>query len=320
MQAKTIALMGGTGFVGSTLTRKLTAAGWRVRILSRHPQRHRDLLVLPQVRIVRSNVLDAGQLAQGLEGCDAAVNLIGILNSRGRQGRDFEVLHARLPGEIAAACREQGVPRLLHMSALRADPEKGPSHYLRSKGAGEQAVRREAGKRVGVTMFQPSVIYGPDDSFINRFAALLRLPAPFMPLPKPNARFAPVYVGDVTDAMVHALEDRDCVGKTYQLCGPQVMSLREIVHMIADAIEVDRRIWGMPDSLARLQAFAMEFVPGKPLSRDNLLSMKENSICDVNGFEKLGMTPRSATTWIPRIARGESQRGHYDRYRRVAGR
>ncbi len=320
MQARTIALMGGTGFLGSSLAPRLTAAGWRVRILSRHPERHRHLGVLPQARVVKANVLDPNALAAGLAGCDAAVNLIGVLNSRGRQGRDFVRLHAELPGEIAAACRETGVGRLLHMSALRADAENGPSQYLRTKGAGEAAVRRQAGNEVAVTMFQPSVIYGTDDSFINRFATLLRLPAPFMPLPKPNARFAPVYVGDVTRAMVRTLDDRACHGKTYQLCGPQVLSLREIVELIASSIGVRRRIWGMPDSLARMQAFAMELVPGKPLSRDNLLSMELNSICDANGFEKLGMTPRSATVWIPRIARGEGQRSQYDRYRRAAGR
>ena len=200
MQAKNIALLGGTGFVGSALIPRLIDAGYYVTVLSRHPERHRDLQLAPEARLVRADVTRADSLRAGLAGADAVINLIGILNSRGRDGRDFKRLHAELPGQIAAQCRDAGIPRLLHMSALRADAEQGASQYLRSKGAGESAVRREAGKTVACTFFQPSVIFGQNDSFVNRFATLLRLPAPFMPLPAPNARFAPVWVRDVAQA------------------------------------------------------------------------------------------------------------------------
>lgn len=320
MLPKIVALAGGTGFLGTALTPKLVANGWHVRILSRHPERHRDLKVVPQAQIVETHLASDASLRESLAGCSAVINLVGILNSATRDGAQFTTLHAELPARLAQAARETGATRFIHVSALRADADKGASQYLRSKGAGENALRRACGPDLGLTIFQPSTIYGPNDSFTNRFAALLKLPVPFMPLPKPNARFAPVHVDDVTAAIAHALDDRETVGKTYQLCGPQVLSLREVVTMVRDTLGLNRTIIGMPDSLARIQAALLEFVPGKPLSRDNLKSLEVNSICDSNGFERLGMKARSASTWIPRTVRQVNGLDPLDTYRRTAGR
>lgn len=320
MLPKTVALVGGTGFLGTALTPKLVANGWNVRILSRQPERHRDLKVMPQVQIVQTTIASDRSLTEALAGCSAVVNLVGILNSRTRDGAQFTTLHAELPARLARAAQETGVARFIHVSALRADAEKGPSQYLRSKGAGEATLRRMTGANFALTIFQPSTIYGPQDSFTNRFATLLKLPVPFMPLPKPNARFAPVHVDDVTSAIAHSLQDRETIGKTYQLCGPQVLSLREVVTMVRDALELRRTIVGLPDGLARVQAALLEFVPGKPLSRDNLKSLEVNSICDQNGFERLGITPRDASTWIPRVVRDVNGLDPLDTYRLTAGR
>lgn len=320
MLPKTVALVGGTGFLGTSLTPKLVANGWNVRILSRHPERHRYLKVVPQVKMVQTNLASDAALADALSGCSAIVNLVGILNSDTRDGAQFTEVHAELPARLARAAGDTGVTRFVHVSALRADAENGASQYLRSKGAGEVALRRASGPDLALTVFQPSTIYGPGDSFTNRFATLLKLPVPFMPLPKPNARFAPVHVDDVTTAIAYSLDDRDTVGKTYQLCGPQVLSLREVVKMVRDTLGIRRKIVGLPDGLAKIQAALMEFVPGKPLSRDNLKSLEVNSICDSNGFERLGMTPRAASTWIPRTVREANAIDPMDSFRRTAGR
>ncbi len=319
MLPKTVAIFGGTGFLGTALTPKLAAAGWHVRLMSRHPERHRALKVVPQAELVKVRLSDDASIRQALEGCTAIINLVGILNSRTRDGAEFTTLHAELPARLAIAGKAVGVRRFTHVSALRADADKGPSQYLRSKGAGELALRRACGQDMDLSIFQPSTIYGINDSFTNRFGALLRIP-PFMPLPKPNARFAPVHVDDVATGIVNAMEDRDTFGKTFQLCGPQVLSLREVVVMVRDSLGLKRAIIGMPDALANIQAALLELVPGKPLSRDNLRSLEVNSICDSNGFEQLGVDPRPASIWIPRVVREASGLDPRDDYRREAGR
>ena len=306
MLPKTVALVGGTGFLGTALTPKLAAAGWHVRILSRHPERHRALKVVPQAELVQARLSSDASLQRALAGCTAVINLVGILNSRTRDGAEFTTLHAELPARLANIAKQQGANRFVHVSALRADAENGPSQYLRSKGAGEIALRRATGTDMDLTVFQPSTIYGLHDSFTNRFADLLRLPVPFMPLPKPNARFAPVHVDDVACAIVKSLDDPECTGKTYQLCGPQVLSLREVVAMVRDTLGLRRHILGLPDAVGRMQAALLEFVPGKPLSRDNLKSLEVNSICDSNGFKCFDITPRAAGIWIPRTVREAS--------------
>lgn len=312
-----ICLLGGTGFVGGHMTTRLANEGWRVRLLTRNAARHRELQVLPTLRLIAGDVYDSQFLARHFEGCDAVVNLVGILNERGRDGSGFERAHVELAGKVVAACQQSGVKRLLHMSALKADAQGGPSHYLRTKGEAEQLVRRAQG--VNVTVFQPSVIFGPDDSFVNRFADLLRLPAPIFPLPRANARFAPVFIDDVVSAFVNSIDDPETFGKVYQLCGPDVLSLREVIQVIGSALGLKRRIVPVPDNLARMQAWFLDFLPVKPFSTDNFLSLTINSICDNNGFERLGMVPHSSRALIPRLLRHESWRGRLDQYRSRAG-
>lgn len=308
-----ICLLGGTGFVGGHLATRLANDGWRVRLLTRNGARHRALTVLPTVRLIEGNVYDPAFLAQQFADCDAVINLVGILNERGRDGRGFDRAHVGLAGKIVAACQQTGVTRLLQMSSLKANAEEGPSHYLRSKGEAELIVRRAQGLRV--TVFQPSVIFGPDDSFVNRFAGLLRLPLPVFPLPRANSRFQPVYVGDVVAAFAGAIDDADTHGKVYQLCGPDVYSLRELIGLIAASLGLKRKVLPLPDTVARIQAWFMDFVPGKPFSTDNFLSLTVNSICDNNGFERLGIKPVSSRALIPRLLRNESWRGRLDDYR-----
>jgi NADH dehydrogenase len=182
------------------------------------------------------------------------------------------------------------------MSALKADAERGSSHYLRSKGQADAAI---AGSGLAYTIFRPSVIFGPDDSFINRFALLLRR-LPVVPLPRADARFAPVFVEDVADAFAAALADLRTASTTYELCGPDIYSLEELVRFVRGVLGVRRLIVPLPDSLGRVQAWIGEYLlPGKPLSIDNFASLGVASVCSADGLERLGIAPRALSTVVP---------------------
>ncbi|GAB6042928.1 complex I NDUFA9 subunit family protein [Endothiovibrio diazotrophicus] len=316
-----VAILGGSGFVGRVLARRLALGGKRVKILTRHPQRHRDLAVLPDVTLAAVDVIDAKGLTEALRGMDAAINLVGILNERGRDGSGFRKAHVELPRRVVRGCIDAGVRRLLHMSALAADETNGTSHYLRTKGEGESVAHGVAPNEVAVTSFRPSVIFGPEDSFFNRFAALMRLlPGPF-PLACPNARFAPVYVGDVAEAFARALDDSATFGKRYELCGPQEYTLWELIDYTSDQLELCRPVLPLPDVAARLQAMVMEFVPGKPFSLDNYGSLQTPSVCKENGLAALGIEPTPLDAVVPRYLAGRGERNaDNSRRRRTAGR
>lgn len=312
-----ICILGGTGFVGRHLAARLARAGQAVRIPTRNPARSRDLLVLPGVSLVRTDVHDPDQLRAACAGARAVVNLVAILNERGRDGRGFEHVHVELVRKLLDACRRLGVSRLLHMSALRADPA-GPSHYLRTKGEAERLLGGEHG--IAVTIFRPSVIFGPGDAFISRFARLLRMPSPVFPLPRADARFAPVHVRDVVEACARALDDRQTAGESYELCGPRVYALREIVGLIAAAVGRRRHVASVPDALARLQARVMDYLPGKPFSTDNFLSLTVDSVCQRDGFARLGIVPASLEPVLRQQFGAGAEQARYDRHRRFAGR
>jgi NADH dehydrogenase len=287
----TVCVLGGTGFVGRTLAARLTRAGYGVRIPTRNRQRARRLLVLPGLELIQADIHDSEQLAALIFGCDAVINLVGILNEHGHDGSGFEHAHLALAEKLMAACRKTGVKRLLQMSALKANAERGPSHYLRTKGQAEQVIAGRAGETIRYTIFRPSVIFGPEDSFTNRFARLLKL-SPVLPLPLLNARFAPVYVGDVAEAFVLALPDSDSFGRTYELCGPDIFTLEEILRFLSRELGLSRAILKLPRPLGRLQAFVGEFLPGKPFSRDNFRSLTVASVCRDNGFAAFGIRPK----------------------------
>lgn len=296
-----ICVLGGTGFVGGHLITRLARDGHRVTVASRHPQRHRALSVLPTVRVVCADVHDESALASLFSGCDAVINLVGILNE-GR-GETFRRAHVELPRKVAQAARNAGVRRLLHMSALGADAANAPSLYLRTKGEGEAALRVHAGDKIAYTVFQPSVIFGPGDSFTRRFAGLLRI-APVFPLACPDAKFQPVYVGDVAQAFVNALADRAAQGQRYTLCGPEVYTLRALVEFVARESRLNRRIVGLPRWLGKLQAMVLEFFPGKPFTRDNWRSLQADSVCKGGpGLAELGIVPTSLALAAPAYLR-----------------
>jgi uncharacterized protein YbjT (DUF2867 family) len=298
MSPHKICLLGGTGFVGKRLAMRLSEAGHSIDILTRHRERQRDMLVLPTARLVQGDVYDPEFLRKQFEGSDTVINLVGILNEKGRDGRGFTRAHVELPERVAQICRQTGVNRLLHMSALHASPH-APSHYLRTKAMGEEAVHRAEGTDFHVTSFRPSVIFGPGDGFLNRFASLLRLTPGVFPLACPQARFQPVYAEDVVRAFVESLDNHKTFGQRYDLCGPKVYSLREIVEYVARLIGKRVCLIGLNDALSYLQAAALEFAPGKPFSLDNYRSLKVDSVCDKGFPDVFGITPSSLEEIAP---------------------
>lgn len=312
MKVQSLCILGGTGFVGHQVLNQLASDGRRIKVLTRRRERHRDLLVLPGVDLVEADIHDGAVLREHFQGCDAVIHLVGILNEKGRDGRGFRAVHVELPRKVVQACRETGVRRILHMSALHADAAQGPSHYLRTKGEGEDLVHAAAAEGLRVTSFRPSVIFGPKDSFINRFAGLLRFAPFFFPLACPDARFAPVYVGDVARAFALTLEDPRSFGRRYDLCGPRVYTLKGIVELTARAFGLRRKVVGLNGTLSRLQARLLEFVPGKPFSMDNYLSLQVDSVCrEANGLQQLGITPIALEAILPRYAARRSIRPRY---------
>ena len=318
--ARRVCLLGGTGFVGRRIASVLIQAGYRVRIPTRNRERHRRLLVLPGVDLINADVHDPATLSGLVADCDAVINLVGILHERPRDGSGFHKAHVELVEKAVEASLERGVGRFLQMSALKANAEHGPSHYLRTKGAGERVLKSLAGERLKFTIFQPSAIFGPDDSFTNMFAQLIKL-FPLLPLVKPDARLAPVFVGDVARAFSAALADDRSVGRTYQLCGPDILSLREVVSEIAKALGRKRIILGLPDPVGRIQAWLMDYaVPGRILSVDSYKSLSVASVCTENGLAELAIKPAAMRAMLPTYLTDGRRQLSLSNYRRHARR
>ncbi|MBC7413637.1 MAG: complex I NDUFA9 subunit family protein [Herminiimonas sp.] len=300
MRYSSILVIGGTGFIGSHLVAQLAASGRRVIVPTRHVSRSRMFSVLPKVEVVEANVHDAAVLSKLMRGVDAVINLVGILHSgRGpagsKYGPAFATAHVELPKKIVAACLANGVQRYLHMSALGALPQ-GASMYLRSKADGEAAAFAPG---LQTTVFRPSVVFGPEDKFLNLFATLQKF-FPVMPLGGADARFQPVFVGDVARAFVNALEHPATFGKTYELAGPKIYTLKELVELAGAMGGHPRPVLALPPPLARLQALMLEWMPGGPLmSRDNLDSMKQDNIASGPIAPELGITPTALEAVAP---------------------
>ncbi|MGB1110437.1 MAG: complex I NDUFA9 subunit family protein [Gammaproteobacteria bacterium] len=313
MASRRIAILGGSGFVGRHLSARLHHDGHKVVIFTRRPERSRASAVVPSVHLQSVNVFDEKALTNALADCDTVVNLIGILNES--RANDFQRVHVELARTLVHASHAAGISRMLHMSALNADAGAGASKYLRSKGEGENVAHTTGKPKIAVTSFRPSVIFGPDDSFFNRFAQLLKL-GPVMPLACPNARFAPVYVEDVVDAMAMSLADDATIGQSYELCGPKTYTLEALVRYTAQCIGSSTRIRPMGDMASRIQAILLGMAPGKPFTLDNYHSMSKDSVCQSNGFGHFGIKPRAIEGIAPRfLSRGRER----DRFNALRG-
>jgi NADH dehydrogenase len=277
-----VLVIGGAGFIGRHIVSRLIDRGARVTVPTRRRARAGHLITLPTIDVVEANVNDDAALGRLTAGRDAVINLVGILQgSRASPyGPEFARAHVELPRRIVRSCEAHAVRRYLHMSSLGAD-SNGPSMYQRSKGDGEAAVRASG---LDWTIFQPSVVFGPEDRFLNTFATLASI-APALPIAKAQARFQPIYVGDLADAFVNALDNRATFRKAYELAGPRIYTLKELVQFAARASGHPRPVIGLPASLARAQAIMMELAPGEPLmSRDNLDSMQRDNVASTQPY------------------------------------
>lgn len=305
MKLEKVCVIGGSGFVGRHIVHLLAAEKIQVRVPTRRRERVKDeLILLPTVDVLDADVHDPATLDRLVQGADAVINLVGILHEE-RRG-DFHRVHTELPAKIMEACRRNGVKRYLHMSALNADTA-APSAYLRSKGEAEKLVRASG---LDWTLFRPSLIFGRGDTFLNLFARLLRF-LPVVLLACPNARFQPVWVEDVARAFFHSLRDRRTVGQSYDLCGPGVYTLRELVACVGRITGHNRPIVGLSDRLSYLQAAAMEWLPVKLMTRDNYYSMQVDSVCRCGFPEVFGVHPTALEAVAPAYLGGRHPKARY---------
>jgi NADH dehydrogenase len=322
-RVENVLVVGGSGFVGRHLVAALAARGCGVTVPARRRERAKHLVLLPTVEVVEADVNHPGVLARLIPGHDTVINLAGVLHSRrGRReergpndyGPDFARVHVELAQAVVNACRAAGVKRLLHMSALGADPQ-APSEYLRSKGIGERAAL--AAEDLSVTVFRPSVIFGPEDSFLNLFATLARF-LPVIVLACPRARFQPVYVGDVARAFLAALDEGESRGKRYELGGPKQYTLRELVAAVCAITGRKRLIVGLGERLSMAQARMLELLPVKLMTRDNVRSMQVPSVCSTPF--PFGIEPAALEALAPSWLAPVGPRERYPGLRTHAGR
>ena len=305
-----IVILGATGFVGRAMVKRLQQDGNDVTVLSRNLNAHLLRLLPPTVKHVNADVYDREKLQHAIQGADAVINLVGILNEKGDNGRGFQRAHVELTKTLIQACKNTGVNRLLQMSSLNAG--RGESYYLKSRGEAEQAVKQSG---LDWTIFEPSVIFGIGDGLFTRFGQLLKM-APVMPLARADAKFAPVYIGDVVQAFRQALADRKTIGEVYELYGGEIFTLKEIVRMSADQLGLKTLIIPLPDFIGRLQAFIFDFVPGKPFSSDNFRSLLTDSVGGVDGLYRLNIRPTRVQEILPDIlGHGDDRQARYDRNR-----
>lgn len=312
---KKVTVLGGSGFVGSSLVARLDDEGYQVTVLARRREQAKHLILLPNVQVVECDVHNAQQLKPLLDGADIVVNLVGVLHQTARAS--FEKVHHQLPKKLAQICDELGIKRLIHMSALKASKD-APSAYLRSKAAGEEALSAY-NKKLNITIFQPSIVFGRHDNFFNMFAGLVTaLPVIF--LAKPNAKFQPIWVEDVTTSFVNALNNRVTYGKTIELGGPQIYTLRGLIEKAMSITGKDRKVIELGDTLSYFQASIMEFMPIKLMSRDNIKSMEVDNVLSqpLAVEEKLRLMPVGAI--VPEYLVDDHIRGAYDGFRTAAGR
>ena len=313
METGTILVVGGSGFVGRHLVSRLVEDGYKVVVPTRRRGNAKELNVLPTVNVVECDVTRPPELRRLVDGASAVINLVGILNESA--ANTFARAHAELPRNIVAACTGAGVRRLVHMSALNADPA-GPSRYLRSKAEGEAAV---AGSGLDWTIFQPSVIFGREDRFLNLFAKLVRF-APVVPLARADARFQPVYVGDVAECFARALALDATLRHKYPLCGPEIYALRDLVRYVGSLTGATRPVIALGPRLSTLQATVLEHLPGSLMSRDNLASMTKDSVCGCAFPSVFGIAPQPLESVVPDYLGSEALRSRFDVYRLRGGR
>ena len=312
---KKILILGGTGFVGRHLCEKLAEGDYRTTVLTRRRANASHLQMLPMVDVIEGSAYDAAALRPLLAEHDAVVNLVAILHG---SEAAFDKAHVQLLQTLVNACAAAGQKRVVHVSSLGADAN-APSMSQRSKARGE-AVLVSSG--LDISVLRPSVIFGAEDKFLNTFASLQKL-FPVIPLAGSTAKFQPVWVEDVATALVKCLEDKSTIGQTFEACGPEVFTLKQLVQLAGQYSGHEKPVIGLPDALARIQARLMELAPGEPImSRDNLDAMKVDNISGgkLPGLQALGITASSLSAVVPFYLGAQGLRSGLMAKRKTAGR
>ena len=315
-----VSLLGGSGFIGRSLANRLLSQGKHLRILTRNREHARAAWLLPNVDVVELNSYDSSTLSNALKSSTAVVNLIGILNEGRDNGAGFRAAHVDITRNLAQACKMARVPHLVQMSALNAD-SFADSYYLRSKGEAEKLLVDAVSTEFRVSILRPSIVFGREDSFTNRFAQLLQLSPGILPLARADAKFQPVYVGDVSMAIEKILAQNGSGVERYDIGGPEVVEFGECVRWIANLIGSRTRVLPLNRFFSAVQANVLEYVPGKPFSRDNLRSLQTNSVCtQTNGLARLGINPRPMSEIVPLYLGTDTSRQRLYRLRANRGR
>lgn len=274
-----ICILGGTGFVGRSLISALSKENYTITVITRDFDKNKDLAIYPNLKLIQEDVYNEKRMLEVSKSHDVLINLIGILNEKGFRGKGFYLAHSKIARIILNVCKQNRIKRILHMSALNADPG-GSSHYLRTKGEAESFLHTYGERFSDVTSFRPSVIFGTEDSFINRFSDLLKFIPFVFPLACAQTRFAPVYVGDLVNFMKDSIDDVSSFNKKIDICGPKIYTLEEIVKIVIDVKGYSTRVIPLNNALSKFQAVMMEFLPGKPFSIDNFNSCLVDSISE----------------------------------------
>jgi len=281
MKNKTIGILGSSGFVGRHLLDNLSAKGYKLVAFVRHKSRSRDLAMYPNTQVVEVDIHNESALTNAIRDCDIVINLVGILHEdRFGAENTFENIHVNLPHKIVKSCNAADIERLMHISAINADPAALESKYLASKGEGENIVLVQSNRKLKTTVFKPSIIFGSDDSFINMFADMLRWPVPVLPLACPNFKLAPIAVEDVVGFIINVLDDTKTFGKVYNLCGKETYTLHKLVLMVKDILGRRTRIIPLSNFWSKMQALILGILPGKMFTLDNFYSLQKDAICD----------------------------------------
>lgn len=316
MEQRLITVFGGSGFVGRYVVQHLARQGYRIRVAVRNPNRAlflKPLGDIGQIQIVQANIRDAGSVARAVAGADAVVNLVGILFETGHQR--FQPTQGTAAGALAEAAKAAGVKAFIQMSAIGAD-ERSESRYARSKGLGERLVRRAF---PAATIMRPSIIFGPEDGFFNRFALLAKL-SPVLPLIGGRTRFQPVYVGDVADALVAALDPRNgAAGHVFELGGPHVYTFRALMELMLKEIGRKRPLIPVPFALAEIEAFFLQMMPTPLLTVDQVTLLKHDNITspEAPGLEDLGVSATPAEAVLPTYLSRYRPKGQFSRLERA---
>ncbi|MDE0309921.1 MAG: complex I NDUFA9 subunit family protein [Acidiferrobacterales bacterium] len=312
---KNALIFGGAGFVGRHLAYELAKQDWNVSVVTRRPHRHRDLIVMPTIKLIEVKQLNPETIRSLLSENDTVFNLIGILHESKRHG--FDAIHTQLPGNIADIGMERGIRRLIHISALGADIN-APSKYLQSKAHGERVLVNRKNLGLQFDIIRPSIVFGPDDSFTRLFARLLKIAKFIFFVISPDAKMQPVFVGDLVKCIVHAANQQHSSCKSFDVAGPDVFTFYELIRSIDELSGGHHRLIRLNDSLTRMIANFAQFAPGKLLTPDNVLSLQVPNVIDTEQPAPYGAQTRrfedTAASWL------KPQTRRFDAYRTQAGR